>query len=555
MNLRGILFLSLVLVASYSRFAQGQTLSAQKIIDARIRSLDTRLNTPVTFDADRVYLGEVLEKVSAQTGVSVSIPDEDLNSGIPLTCHLKKIPLADFMNSVWSLVGFSKATWQINVDTQQNTPSYQLLPTAASRALIERLNKETEQYSGNFANLLLKMQAMTPQERQANVHPLAKAMLMDDDTIAKSYVKESQATEHFWSMMRLFVTELNQEQQAQVFRGDTVSLSLKNLNSVDQELVRASSGHSYIIHNGIRTENTPDTIRFAFTRYSGGNKKHMARNLCIGVGNARGFTTDVYMGAMEYSLNLLVYEGWILPGDLRTPEVEKQSIHSLPILPEENMWRHAPPIDLLLTQLTDSLNVSFVGVLPEDNGDRTAISSGKSAEQCLEDLHTRANLMHKWRDGILLFNYPVWFYGDDAQYSYALVKQLRENKRRNTGHSLMLSDIADAVLTLTDAQVKRLAKEFPQVEANRAKRPIFVLYKKYPGILSKEGLLVDLNMVTMLKELKLMPPLPEKDTLVEMRIIEEIPSEAGGSKRSYRLEYQTMQGKDWMGLGNVTILP
>ena len=52
--------------------AQGQSPS-QAIMDVKARAADSRLDTPLTFDADRMYLGEVLEKVSAATGVLVSI--------------------------------------------------------------------------------------------------------------------------------------------------------------------------------------------------------------------------------------------------------------------------------------------------------------------------------------------------------------------------------------------------------------------------------------------------------------------------------------------------
>jgi len=142
-NPRGLFFLSLVLAVLCGRRAYGQTLPIQQIMDAKMRALDTRLETSVTFDADRMYLGEALEKVSAQTGVSVSIPAEDLASGIPITCHVKNIPLADFMNSIWSLVGFPNATWQITATAQKNTHSYQLLPTASSRALADRLRGES----------------------------------------------------------------------------------------------------------------------------------------------------------------------------------------------------------------------------------------------------------------------------------------------------------------------------------------------------------------------------------------------------------------------------
>ena len=103
--------------------------------------------------------------------------------------------------------------------------------------------------------------------------------------------------------------------------------------------------------------------------------------------------------------------------------------------------------------------------------------------------------------------------------------------------------------------MKRLANEFPQIDANKTKRAIFVFYKKYPGILSDEGLMVDLNMVAALKELKLMPPLADNDVLVRMRIIEKDHPQINDGRRLYRIQIQTNQQKEWWQVGDVSILP
>ena len=103
MNNFRLLFWGLLLML-HGGVVQGQMLPMHHLIDAETRASDARLDTNVNFDADRMCLGEVLEKVSVQTGVSVSIPAEDSNSGIPITCHLKNTPLSSVMNAIWSLV-------------------------------------------------------------------------------------------------------------------------------------------------------------------------------------------------------------------------------------------------------------------------------------------------------------------------------------------------------------------------------------------------------------------------------------------------------------------
>ena len=107
---KGTYRIGLTLLFLFGGVAHGQIIPVHTFVDAKARASDPRLDTLVTFDADRMYLGEVLENISAQTGVSVSIPATDSNSGTPITCHIKNVPLADLMNSLWSLVGYSKAT-------------------------------------------------------------------------------------------------------------------------------------------------------------------------------------------------------------------------------------------------------------------------------------------------------------------------------------------------------------------------------------------------------------------------------------------------------------
>ena len=163
--------------------------------------------------------------------------------------------------------------------------------------------------------------------------------------------------------------------------------------------------------------------------------------------------------------------------------------------------------------------------------------------------------MHKWRTEILLFNYPTWFYGDDALYPYAVVKHLRESsRRRKDGRPLTLTEIADFVSTLTDPQMKRLAKEFPQVEDNKSKRPLFVFYKNYPGILSENGMTVSLNMLAMLKQLRIIKPLSNGEELERLRIIEDL-TNSKETRRLYRVQFQARRPKTWIDAGRIYIFP
>ena len=281
----------------------------------------------------------------------------------------------------------------------------------------------------------------------------------------------------------------------------------------------------------------------------------MMRNLRIGIGNKNGFMTSDYLAALELGMANTIFERWILPGDMRRAEADDKTMNALPTPPAEDFWSHAPPVDRLLTQFAEDQNVSFIGIVPQEARLGTEITGRKSAGQYLSVLQTELGLMHKWRGGLLLFNTPLWFYGDEAQYPYSIVKQLRKSKEDASGRPLAFQDIADAVVTLSDVQMKRLAKEFPHEESNKAKRPLFALYKKYPNILGGEGAVVDLNMVSVMEQLKVMPPIASKETLTRIRVLEQDNPQFKDDRRSYDVQVQTMQHHDWQNVGIVTIFP
>lgn len=555
-HLQNVFRLGSVLLCFISGITQGQPLPKQTLVDAKAATTDPRLNVPMNFDADRMYLGEALEKISAQTGVMVAVPFNDPSSGIRITCHLKNVTLASFMDSVCSLVGYSKATWQITKEASQQRISYLLLPTDAWRTLPDHLNREADQAAAKLWNLFLKFSTMSPLERQANKNEFKQALLQDNDDIANSYLEDTPFKNQFWSRFGLVATELSAAQQEQLQQGATISIPINHLTKEHQDLISPYLGHPFTIKEGVRVDlPPPDTLVFYFSRQAG-NQKRLMRDLYIGVtsGSEGDFTGSGTMAPMEIGLKLRLYNSWLLPGDLRNAAQETDLLSTLPQLPAESFWKRVPSFDLLLTEFADAQNASYIAIVPEDTSDSTTLSVGKPIKQCFEDLRLRTGLMHKWRNGVLLLNYPSWFYGDDGLYPYDIVKRLRENsRRRNDGRPLMLAEIADPIITLNDAQMKRLAKEFPQVEYNKTMRPIFVFYKKYPHTHSEDGMAVDLNMLSVMQQLKLIQSPAKLQEIDRVRIIEDL-SHLQQDKRLYRMQYKSHRQTAWEDIGQFYIL-
>lgn len=565
-SLRGLFCLGLVLATGYGGGAQGQGVGAGEGIDAQTRAADARLKQPVTFDADRMYLGEVLEKVSALTGVSVSLPAEDLGSGIPITCHVKNLPLADFMNGLWSLVGYPQAAWQIILDAHQKVRSYKFLPTPASRSLSLRLLQETDHYAMDLTALLVKMSSMTLEQRRAHLPEMVRAMMLEDDTIPMLYVSDAR----YWALLHAYETLLTPEQKELVRKGETISVPFSKLDAAGQEQLRAPAGNNRSINVGAPGEeaNVPDTIRFSWTNYSLDHRKRLVRDLTIGVGNTRSFLSRTYMaGLEEHALNQ-TYKEWILPGELDHAEAEKQVVSVLPDAPKipkeqpEGVFIPAPPqtrpsvpFTSFMQVVAEGQSASYIAIVPDTMDSSMVIPGGKTGRQCLDELWARGRLMHKWHDNVLLLNYPLWFAGDDAQYPYAVVKQLRERKRSHAGKPITFQELAGDSAALSNVQIRRLLKEFPQLDAAMVNRPILGFYRKYPGILSEAGMATTPEMIAALKEARLMPALLENDTLEKLRILEASPAQPNVGKSLYSVQFQTVQRKEWRELINLSLLP
>lgn len=419
-NVSGTVLMLLFLAAGYAR---GQVMPRPDILDPKARAADPRLNTVVTLDANRMCLGEVLEKISAQTEVSVSIPATDPCSGILITCHVKNLSLADFLNSLWSVVGYTNATWQITADSKRSPRTYNLLPTPKSRQLADSLNAQSDKAEQNLWNLFTKIAKLTPKERQQYVHPLAEALLMETDETAKDWLQDSQPDNDLWERVHMVETELSVDERKQLAQGATIEIPLSRMTKKHQELACMYYGRGPL-------DAPPDMARFSFS-HSLGDQKNLMRELFIGAGVGGNYGEGGTMNALTWGLRRLAYESWILPGDAKTNEKEAVILNALPDLPAGSPRESGTQMARLLTQLANAQDFSYIAVVPYGNGGTRHPDNNikRSVGKICEDLQACTNLRHKWREGVLLFNSADWFYGNLPLTPYSVIKQAGENQR------------------------------------------------------------------------------------------------------------------------------
>ena len=80
-------------------------------VTAAMRKADARLQTRVTLRSPRILVGEMLERLSRQSGVTLTADADSLTGGDSVAVSLRDVPLADAMNALWSLFSYRHAEW------------------------------------------------------------------------------------------------------------------------------------------------------------------------------------------------------------------------------------------------------------------------------------------------------------------------------------------------------------------------------------------------------------------------------------------------------------
>src|SRR5262249_17968451 len=148
---------------------------------------------------------ELLEELSRQSGVSLSTPDTEPESGIALSVFLHKVPLADAMNSLWSLVGYQQAEWLWKREGEPGNWRYLFLPTAGARDLYARTNRKIQAAFEDQAAFLLSAARSTPEDRKKLLgkRPELDIVLRDDRHMeGLNFLLESLSSEQLQRILR-----------------------------------------------------------------------------------------------------------------------------------------------------------------------------------------------------------------------------------------------------------------------------------------------------------------------------------------------------------------
>jgi hypothetical protein len=439
---------------------------------AALRRTDQRLDQPVTVRAQRIYVGDVLDRLSRQAGVALSASLEGEAGDVQIAVFLTHVPLADVMDGLCGLLSYRRAGWLWARFGKPGRYRYRLEQPAAARQLAARLCQESQATLEGEAHDLLAALTMAPDELQqaARQNPRV-ADLMEDPRMRAG--------------LAVFAETLPPDTQLAVLRGQQqIRVPVAQLSPRGRAFVQsvwASAGHPMRKDNDGPLEPIPEPswINFDVERFPGTTTPALFIHM-------EGIGGYGYLGGVpvERAWQQKMANAWKLPGDAADNPI---SVRSVPQQPEKTTRATQRLLALRLKQLADAVPVSLIARLPRRQND-PGPPSGQTVHSFLEHLlEALPPLQSKWRDNILLLTYPGWFRdeAEDSRVPWAVVKQLRQAEDASGGF-LSARALAAAADQLRQPQLQRLAQEEFPVMAHVARwRDLFRLMHRIPQLTTR----------------------------------------------------------------------
>lgn len=483
------------------------------------RKEDTRLEKPVTLlKPGHLYLGELLEELSRQTGVALSAGDRDAAAGEKVIVRLQNVPLGDVMEALWSLFSYKHAYWDWEPvkTTGSETVEYRMLrPRAAqlfARSMREAIQKDFE----GEAALLLAGLEMTPEQiRELETTNKAAANTLND-RVARAG-------------LAAFLETLSAEGRQRVLSGqETAMIPADKLGEKGRAFVEAAVGLQR--GGGNRSYPNPQRLKFevriseseviprlliqfgnterigmsALQSGGGSVRTKDGGQLTVTINHSGGGHPPIFTGTTLESWSGSSYVGsnaleqtwqdrltnlWIVKGDATTdPALESAVTPSPPgsrAPADTGADQHFP--DSRLRQISRYAATPFSFMARVSLGKDMASSAVKEGTSVADALKQLRPVQTKWRRRILLAcNHREVIRSDDENKApYATVKQLRGLEETSKDNLLPLTTLASTARALNEGQLRGLASEFPVMDHVAKWRGLFARMDRHPALVER----------------------------------------------------------------------
>lgn len=450
------------------------------------RQQDPRLEQQVTLGASRIYVGALLEQLSAQTGVDLSAGEQDGASDQEVAVSIRRLPLADAIDALWSLLSYQDANWEWRRESKNSRLCYKLVRPPAAQSFADQLKRQVQTDFEVQAKTLLDALSMTLEQ--------LKAAAKDNKDLA-----DLAGDERLRNGLTAFAQALSPEEQSAVLQ-EQISAQVPVARLSDAGRAFVKSEWSFAANSGATIKTSPDgpwmplpeptSVTFQANYIPG----QIYPSLFIDLEHMGGSS---YVGGtrQEEAWQKKLDDLWILPGDTINDPVFPLPMH-LPAADKSKQSAETVQAQRL-SQLASAAPVSLMACLPERQDADFGSPDGQRPSSYLERIKQQTPfLRHKWRQKTLLLTYPTWFQeqSSTAQIPWLLIKQFRQTETKDKG-LFSIEDLARLCSRLSAPQMQRLSREFPGLANTYAWQELLSQISRYPvwgqRLLSPKGAKLD----------------------------------------------------------------
>lgn len=451
--------------------------AAAKPLDRDAAAQDPRLTRKVSLRSHRISVGELCRELSRQSGVSIQVGSDRDGAGDELvSLDLRSVSLHAALNAIWSLFSYRDAEWLWSRTGTGDESRYRLYRPLAAQQLPGRLQAWSQEQFERQAARLIAAALAAPEER---------ARLAEQDPIIRSALDDPQ----FWKALRLFHLLLPPDQRLKVLRGEArIRLPVTGLPQEGREfaLEEFEKAGRMGRFGGMIGAAGPEWIEFGASPDS--EPDTYSRSLFVYLQGLGGFS---YAGGTPLRSDFLRHfqESWLLPGD--SPDTEMEASRVGPGAREKPFpSREDPRLDQRLFELSAAAPLSFIAQLPptQELRDPGSPSGGVLSAFLKRVADRRPQLLHKWRDGVLLCTYPSWH--NPLRRAGVLPWKAREAflaLPHSPSSLLTLRDLSRIAAETTAPQFEALAEDLPNLRGAEHWRALLLLARTQPNLWKRLG--------------------------------------------------------------------
>jgi len=506
--------------------AQDNALTIQ-IDEAAIHD-DPRLRQLVSLSTRSMPLLAVLDAISEQTGVEISMDDLDVASGYALFASYSKVPAGTVLNALYGLFSINRAEWAWTRQGRAGGYRYRFHETPWAKNRSDTYNRILDGLLKNYVSVLRKLAPMTMADRKLHRNELSKALLLDDDSKLNYFF----ASESLWNNAKFFFGILSLGQQDSVLAGESVSISLHDLPQQVYDLYHVyytTHAPSVTLPGSAPVQiPEPQSLR-VYRSLPGGESGLVAPEIVIE--SSSGGMSWMGSGWLQFGVREALKRAWVLSGDSMADPASKRLLAEVKDTIEirrdkqkadANSGRLATQTGLSdesrrvlaesiasglglgsrLEQLSAGSTTPVLAVLRPGEQDIFASPVGKPVQEFLDRLEDK-NLKrwyYKWRSGVLLVSNPSWFMNSTPAIPFRLLKAIRPDAEGQ----VPLSGWTKLMRNISDSQAGWFASTYGITGMSRF-RPCLLIMASEPDVTRPDGVSVDSNAMRLLQAASLMP--------------------------------------------------